>query len=208
MTRKEKIRNWLDYNWYWLAIAAVILSIAGSMLWNILGIGKVKPDYIFAYIGQDPIPDEQAGLFEKEIAALGSDVNRDGKITAELRQYAGGSRGGSETALYYSYAADVRLLADISAGESYFFLAEDPAGVQRSYQIFAKNDGSAPEDNDYSAENKVFAWSDCPVLTNLHVDQAAFSDLYLGRRYFTGDTAQKHEQDSAFWNILTEGAEH
>lgn len=207
MTRKEKILNWLSYNWYWFVIAAVILSVAGSMLWNVLGIGKVKPDYVFGYIGKEPISEEAAGQFEREIAALGSDVNEDGKVTVELRQFAVNRKGEAETALYYNYAADVLLLADITSGDSYFFLAEDPDGVQKAYQIFAGPDGTAPDENDHSTEGKVFAWAACPALSALNMDANTFSKLYLGRRYYAGDEAQKHAADSAFWDILTEGAD-
>ena len=206
MTRKQKLLNWFQYNWIWLVIAAVILSVAGSMLWNVLGIGKVRPDHIFAYIGNDPLPDDRAERFEKEIAALGQDVNGDGKTAVELRQYTVNRKGDTETALYYNYAADTLILADITSGDSYFFLVEDPESIQKAYQIFARADGSAPNEDDYAAENKVFAWPDCPVLAELGVDQSVFSGLYLGRRYFAGDAADGHEADAELWDTLTRGA--
>lgn len=207
-TRKQKLQNWFHYNWIWLAIAAVLLWITGSMLWNVLGIGKVKPDHVFAYIGEEPLQEEQAKLFEEEISAYAADVNGDGKVTVELKQYATNRKGDLETVLYYNYAADTQLLADITAGDSYFFLLEDPEGIQHGYQILAAADGSAPAYDDYEAEGKVLAWTDCPVLANLKVDQNIFSNLFLGRRYFAGDAAQRHANDEAFWNVLTEGAKN
>ena len=87
-TRKEKLLNWLHYNKLWLIAGAVVLWIVGSMLWNVLGIGQVKPDVIVAYIGSDPLPEESAKALEAALSALTEDRNGDGQTVAELRQYA------------------------------------------------------------------------------------------------------------------------
>lgn len=203
LTKKEKLQNWLHYHRLHLIAAAVLLWIAGSMLWNILGIGQTKPDYIFAYIGRDSLPEESAAALEAALSALGEDVNGDGKVVAELRQYATDRSGEAETALYYSSAANTRLLADITAGDSYFFLVEDPQGVQRSYQIFARLDGTPPADGDDEAMDKVFRLGDLPIIEV----PDGLSDLYLGRRCFY-DEKQVAAQaaNEALWNVLTEGA--
>lgn len=207
MTRKEKLLNWLHYNKLWLFAGAVVLWIAGSMLWNILGIGQTKPDVIVAYIGRDALDEETAEALEAALSSLCVDRNGDGKTTAELRQYATDRSGEPETAMYYNYAADTVLLADITAGESYLFLAEDPQGVQRAYQIFARADGTPPDDGDYSVTDKVFRWGDCPVLAGLDLDQAALENLYLGRRCFYEEKqAAEQAGNEAFWSALTEGA--
>lgn len=205
-TKKEKIRNWLHYNWYWFAVGAVVLWIVGSMLWNILGIGRVKPDYRFAYVGKTPIPTEQAEALETALASLGVDQNGDGQVKIELRQYIIGRSGDAETVLSYNRAADTQLLADMTTGDSYFFLTDDPDSLQRSYQILAKADGSAPDERDYTADGKAFLWTDCSTLTALPVEQNVFSGLSLGRRYFAGSAAQGHQADDALWKILTKGA--
>ncbi len=206
MTRKEKLKNWLHYNWYWLVIGAVLLSVAWSIMRNLLGIGRIEPDYTFAYIGRFEIPQEQAEAFEERLALLGDDVNGDGKVVVKLNQYPSNRSADAESSLYYGYAADTLVVADITKGDSYFFLTEDPDAVQRAYQILAKPDGSAPDEDDYFAEDKVFPWSFCPVLEALGLDEGVFSKLYLGRRYFAGTDAEKHPGDEAFWERITEGA--
>lgn len=206
MTRKEKLKNWLHYNWYWLLIGAVLISIAGSILWNLIGVGRIDPDYTFAYIGRFAIPEEQAKAFEERLASLGKDVNGDGKIVVKLNQYPSNRSTDSASSLFYGYAADTLVVADITKGDSYFFLTEDPDAVQRAYQILAGRDGSAPDEDDYFAEDKVLAWPDCPALKALGLDEAVFSKLYLGRRYFVGKDARLHEDDAAFWETITEGA--
>lgn len=204
LTKKEKLLNWLHYHRLHLIAAAVILWIAGSMLWNLLGIGQTKPDYVFAYIGRDSLPEESAAALEATLSALGEDVNGDGRIAVELRQYATDRSGDVETALYYNSAANTQLLADITAGDSYFFLVEDPQGVQRSFQIFAKPDGTPPAEGDYEALDKVYRLGALPALADLD----GLSELYLGRRCFYDDKqAAAHAADAAFWNALTEGAE-
>jgi len=208
MTGKQRLANWFHYNKLWLAVWAVILSAAGSIIWNALGIGQTRPDYIFAYIGDDGLPDACAAALETELAALGEDVNGDGRVRVELRQYATNRSGDAETALYYNYAADVALAADITDAESYFFIVENPVDVQINYQIFAKADGTPPEDGDFEADGKVLPWSGCPVLSGLAVDQEPLDGLYIGRRCFYDEKqAEGQEANDALWHVMTEGAQ-
>lgn len=208
LTGKAWWINWFHYNKLWIAVWAVILSVAGSMIWNALGIGRVKPDYIFAYIGGNQLPEECAAALEPELAALGEDVNGDGRVTVEVREYALNRSGDAETALYYNYAADVVLVADITNAESYFFIVEDPAGVQKAYQIFAGADGAPPEEGDLKVDDKVFQWSGCPVLSGLDLDQEPLEGLYIGRRCFYDEKqAENQEANDSFWNVITKGAQ-
>lgn len=207
LTRKERLANWFHYNKLWLAVGAILLAILGSIVWSALGIGKIRPDYIFAYVGADPLPGDCAEALEQELAALGEDVNGDGRVTVELRQYAINRSGDAETAMYYNYAADVVLAADMTNAESYFFIVEDPAAVQLAYQIFARADGTTPERGDLEVDDKVFRWSDCPVLAGLDADQEALGELYIGRRCFYDEkqTASR-EACAALWQVITKGA--
>lgn len=207
LTGKAWWANWFHYNKLWIVVWAVIISVVGSMIWNVLGIGQVRPDYIFAYIGSDRLPEDCAAALEAELASLGEDVNGDGRVAVELRQYATNRSGDMETAMYYNYAADVTLVADITAAESYFFIVENPLDVQISYQIFARDDGTPPEDSDFEADDKVFQWGNCPVLSGLAIDYEPLSGLYIGRRCFYEDQAKGQEANDALWQVITEGAQ-
>lgn len=208
LTEKERLANWFHYNKLWIVVWAVVLSIVGSIVWNMLGIGKIRPDYIFAYVGANPLPGDCAEALEQELASLGEDVNGDGLVTVELRQYAINRGGDAETAMSYNYAADVVLVADMTEGESYFYIVEDPAGVQSAYRIFAKADGTPPEDGDLGTDDKVFRWGDCPVLAGLAADQEPLEGLYIGRRYFYDEKqAKKQEANDALWDVITKGAQ-
>ena len=222
-TRKEKVANWFHYHKWWVVLWAFLLFSAGGILWNALGIGKVRPDYVFAYVGSVALPDDCAAALERELAALGQDVNGDGQVAVELRQYvSNANQESAEDALMYGYASDVTLIADITNGDSYFFLMEDPASFQRAYQALASPDGSMPEDSDYGIDGKVFQWSSCPVLDGLELggyeeelldqsmagdNQELLSGLYFGRRGFYDEKqAAKQDANEALWEILTKGA--
>lgn len=206
LTRQDKAKNWFHYHWHWFLIGAVLLAIVGTMLWNILGIGKVKPDYVFAYVAKEALPEEQATAFSDALAALGTDVNGDGRVKVELHQYLTRQTGDAETALFFNQAADAKLLADITEGDSYFFLTDDPKELQRAYLILANADGSEPDEDDRNVSDKVFLWENCPVLAGLDLDRTVFCGLSLGRRWFAPKAANGHEADEALWEVLTKGA--
>ncbi len=77
------------------------------------------------------------------------------------------------------------------------FLVENPAEVQRAWQIFAAEDGGLPADDDYEAMDKVYPWVNCPVLTALDTDQETLGSLYIGRRGFYEDQGEGREADEA-----------
>ena len=209
-TKKQKLQNWLYYNKWWLVVGAVILWIAGSMIWNILGIGKVRPDYIFAYVGGYELPDECAEKLKKELATLGADINGDGKVTVELRQYPlyNNDRDDDVDSMYYAYASDVTLVADITEGESFFFILEDPASFQLEYQTLADPNGFPPDSKDFSTEGKAYLWSDCPALDALNIGEYddLMSGLYIGRRCFYNESKAKNlKENEALWEIIISG---
>ena len=206
LTGKKKILNWLHYHKLLLVVIAVLVWVGGSIVWSYLGIGKVRPDYIVAYIGKDILPEECAASLPKALAGLGEDVNGDGQVVVELKQYAMERGAGGETSLYYTTAANTLLIADITEGDSFVFLVENPAEVQRAWQIFAAEDGGLPADDDYEAMDKVYQWVNCPVLTALDTEQETLSSLYIGRRGFYGDQGEGREADEAFYARLVEGA--
>lgn len=220
-TKKEKLQNWLYYNKWWLVVGAVIIWAAGSMLWNVLGIGKVKPDYRIAYVGSVRLPDSTVEAVENALASFGTDVNGDGRVAVELTQHITGNESNMEN-MMYGYASEVTVLADLTEGESTFFLLENPVDFQLTFQILAHLDGSMPAEDDFEALDKVYLWDNCPALASLDLgsyedsyldltetgeNQELLSGLYLGRRYFYIPDQQKNpEADNAFWLAITEGA--
>ena len=83
-------------------------------------------------MGTCPLSEEEAAAWEERLSALGTDRNGDGRLVVRLNQY---PTGGSDGDLMYAAASNVKLMADLNACESYFFLLEDPEGFQRDYQV-------------------------------------------------------------------------
>lgn len=217
----EKFQNWFYYNKLWVFVGAVILWISGSMLWNVLGIGQVEPDYRFIYIGSRKLPEDCIEALEAGLATMADDYNGDGTVTVVVTHCVTTSNEALENQIY-GYGSEITLLADITEGESHFFLMEDPESVQLSFQILANSDGSIPADQDYEAMDKVFAWTDCPRLASLELGtyedayldrletgscQELLSGLYIGRRYYYDPSMEENpEGNEKLWQTITEGA--
>ncbi len=224
LTKKERLANWFYYYKWWLVGGVVLAAILIGILWDVLGIGKVRPDYIFAYVGEDALPQDCVTALERELAALGRDANGDGKTVVEVRQYPTGGDGADPgEAMQYAYASGAKLMADLNEGESYFFLLEDPENFQESYQILAGPDGELPPEGDDSVTGKAVLWTGCPALAGLDLGsyeadtlsgetvtgdcQELLSGLYLARRgFYYEKQAAAHAADGDLWAILTEGA--
>ena len=220
-TKKEKFLNWLHYNKLWVAAVVLVIWVSGSMVWNVLGIGRIKPDYRFAYIGSRELSAETVAVLKNALASFGTDLNGDGQVAVSLTQHTTADPTSTDN-MMYGYAADMTVLADITAGESTFFLLEDPAAFQLSFQILAHLDGSIPAEDDFTALDKVYLWKNCPALAALELGmyedkfldltetgeiQDLLSGLYLGRRYFFDPSRQENpESDNALWQAMMEGA--
>ncbi len=201
----DKVKNWFSYNWYWLAAGAVILAILGGILWTALGIGKTRPDYILAYVGRGELPEQTREALIAAVQRLGIDVNGDGEIYVELHSYATAetSDGYDDYEMsQYNMGVNVRLSGDISAGESVFFLMDDPDAFQRGFQILANPDGTAPEEGDLGWEGRAIPVEDLPAL-----GLEDGSGLYLGRRFYVRDNRKTdRDADDALWQAILKGA--
>ena len=219
-TRRQRLENWFHYNKLWVFAVLVILWVAGSMVWNLLGIGRNEPDFRILYVGSRQLPEDCVQALEQALADLAEDCNGDGTVTVSLTQCV--RANGSIESQMYGYGSEITVLADITEAESHFFLLEDPVDFQLSFQILGNLDGSIPAGDDFEALNKVFRWADCPVLASLELGtyedsylditeageiQELLQNLYLGRRYFHDPAQQKYpEADNRFWQAITEGA--
>lgn len=208
LTKGEKRRNWWHYHKWQVVIAAVLAVCAGNILWNVLGIGTIKPDYSIAYVGSVPLSEETAEALRSGLAAISPDLNRDGEVTVALQQYVSMNTGDVDT-LYYAQAARVQLVADITDCRSYFFLLEDPAGFQEVTSALCNLDGSLPADGDLTPDGKYVIWGDCPVLAQIELGtaQEIVSQLAFARRGFWNEkTVPNVAECDALWENLTEGA--
>lgn len=214
LTAGEKRRNWLHYHKGHIAVGLALLAAAGGILWDV--ISQVKPDYRIAYVGVSPLPDDTVKAVEAGIAALGEDLNGDGRVTVQLTQYPSGADAGADA------ASRVRLTADVMECESFFFLLENPEEFQRAYQVLCFTDGTLPQEDDLTAAGTYWRWERCPVLAGLELGTYAYellgqtvtgssSDLLSGlcvarRGFWTDKSAPYPEGCQALWEKITEGA--
>ncbi len=186
LTPRQKRANWWYYHKWYVLLGVGLLALGTYLGARALGIGQVRPDYQVAYVGSDALPEETAAALESALADLGTDCNGDGQVVVRLNQYVMGDSSGEGAE--YAYAGSTKLMADLDACESYFFLLEDPEAFQANYQVLRRLDGSLPEDPeafqanyqvlrrldgslpeeaDQDYESCCLAWSGCPVLREL-----------------------------------------
>ena len=198
-TKKQKAANWWHYHKWWLLAGAALLIAGGDILLNVLGVGAVKPDYQMACVVSSPLSDEALAALENRLAALGEDCNGDGRVVVQVHPYVDMADSPDGDQPGYAYAASVKLMADLEACESYFFICDDPETLHGAYEVLARRDGEIAEPDD--------ALEYYPALEVLAADHPELSGLYLARRGFWQDRVCKYrEACDALWDKLIEGA--
>lgn len=220
LTPRQKRANWWYYHKWYVLLGAGLLATGIYLGARALGVGQVVPDYQVAYVGASVLPEDTAAALETALEDLGQDCNGDGQVVVRLNQYVMGDDSGEGAV--YAYAGSTRLMADLDACDSYFFLLEDPAAFQENYQVLRRLDGSLPEEGDRDYEACFVSWSDCPVLRELplgeytekvlnqeiHGDsQEVLGQLYVARRgFWTDRTCADPEACDALWEEITRGS--
>lgn len=221
LTPRQKRANWWYYHKWYVLLGVGLLALGTYLGTRVLGIGQVRPDYQVAYVGLDALPEETAAALESALANLGTDCNGDGQVVVQLNQYVMGDSSGEGAV--YAYAGSTKLMADLDACESYFFLLEDPEAFQANYQVLRRLDGSLPEETDQDYESCCLSWSGCPVLRELplgeytekildqeiHGDnQERLATLSVARRgFWTERSCSYSQQCDVLWNAITRGSE-
>lgn len=213
-TKREKLQNWLYYHVWHLVAAGFLVIVLLSLVFSKTALNRDGYDYYFAYVGAEAMAEEEVLALEEALASLGQDVTGDGTVTVRISQFVAGSEVTNPDAVY-GKAAQIAMLTDISEGESYFFLLEDPESFQLDFQILALPDGSPSAEDDFGVWDKVWGWNDCPALVKVKElsgaegEFAALLDrLYLGRRCFVIPGMEiDSPENEAFWHTLTEAAE-
>ena len=218
LTPAKKRKNWWHYHKWHLAAGLALAVLGAYLVCQALGVGQIRPDYQIAYVGENALPEGTAAAVENAFAALGEDLNGDGRVVVRLNQYT--SAQGAEPGMAIS--GEVALMADLLECESYFFLLEDPEPFQANYHVLCRLDGSRQEEGPWTAEGTYLPWSQCPVLAGMELGGYSYellgetvtgdsgglaSGLYLARRGFWTEKTTAHPEGCAvLWEKLTEGA--
>ena len=227
LTRKEKLANWWWYHRVHVALAAAVLVILVWLAADMLG--RTLPDYQIALVTSRYVPDSVTTELGDALAAFGQDLNGDGKTVVQVTGYqlalggmaeagsapASGSASASGSALapdaYTQMAGLTTLTGDVSARTSLIFLTDDPEGFQLSFELLAAADGSLLPEGAGAEEAQLFAFGDCPALTELALSdetRAYLETFYIARRGFAdGKTLADYPQENeALYKTLTAGA--
>lgn len=219
MTKSQKATNWWYYHKWYVIGGIIIAAAAFHLIGTLLGFWTKEPDFQIAYVGSYTLPEETITALEQAFASIAEDYNGDGEVIVQINQYSHIGQNAEVSFGYYEYGNEVPLIGDISGCESFFFLTDDPDRLQQMVQIFSDLDGNRPDDEDYSAEDKVIAWADCPILAGMELgeydasygfDEAAsvnnqelLSGLYIGRRYFYNDkVSANYEKCCELWDLI------
>lgn len=221
LTPRQKRANWWYYHKWYILLGVGLLALGAYLGARALGVGQVKPDYQAAYVGSAALPEETVSALESALADLGTDCNGDGRVVVRINQYVMGD--GSGEGAVYAYAGSTKLMADLDACDSYFFLLEDPAAFQENYQVLRRLDGSLPEGAEQDCEGCCLSWSECPVLRELPLgeyteqllnqkicgdSQERLTPLFVARRgFWTERTCSYSQECDALWDTITRGSD-
>ncbi len=218
LTKTEKLKNWWHYRKWYVIIGAFLFAALISIVGSMLGLFTKSSDLQIAYVGTAALPQDTITAIQDAFTALADDYNGDGEIIVQVNQYVlDGQTVNAENA-YSQYASEVTLIADISECESYLFLLDHPQEFQQEYQVLAMPDGTCPDEADYSVEDKIILWAECPPLAGAELgtfteniagqnfsgsNQDILSGLFLARRCFYGEKmCENTEECGRLWELL------
>ena len=151
-TPQEKLSNWWFYNKKILIAAILVIAMVISVAVSIFS--QEDPDYTLAIANAYAIDEDAIALAEKHIAKYGEDLNGDGEVVVEIRDYyfLVNDNEDKELAENVFEAASVKYAADMTSCDSVIWLYDD-YGI--SFMI--NNDASFEEGS---------KWDDIPGLAN------------------------------------------
>ena len=228
LTKEEKRRNWWDYHKWHVVIAIVCAVLLADLVSDAVRNKNSHPDYVVAYVGQTALPDGLAEQVELGLGTLGQDLNGNGAVSVELRQFILADESLEDPILAMedmerSNASSMLLLGNIETVESVIFLLEDPALFHAQFPVLSRADGTRIEETPDSAVPVCYRWADCPVLAGLELEnfevpviggtvegdsQLALSELFVARRGLWDDGTNDPILGAiALWEQITEGAQ-
>lgn len=213
------MKNWWYYHKWYVFCGILLICIFIHLMGNAFGWFKKSPDFQIAYVGESPLPEDTVAAIKKAFSALAGDYNHDGEILVQINQFISGNPENADAeTTYYRQASEISLIGDINDCESYFFLLDNPSDFQKKFQVLAMPDGSCPSAFDYSADNKVFQWKSCSILSEMDLgsytttllgqttsgnNQEILSKLYLGRRcFYNEEKSDNADECSQLWDTL------
>ena len=206
-TRQEQWQNWWHYHWAWVLLAAAGLVVVVSVLQAT--VFRPRPDIRVACVTRTALPDEVLTALERELTALATDANGDGRVLVQAVPYVLNLAHVDAVTAQADLGARASLVADIGTDAFYTVFLDDPENFQKEFAALAPLD----------ADGTVFAlrWQDCPVPSSFDLGSyqtyieddlvtldgaQAVQGLYLARCLPASGTVPPAEE--AFWQALTQ----
>ncbi len=183
MTPQQKRQNFWFYHKVHVIVGIVVLFVIGFFIYDI--VTKVDPDYSIGIISNTNYPESVIGKMEEEFAAIGEDLNGDGKVVVSVMQYTM-TDPNAENAVVdpnMQMASQTKLAADMSTCQSILFLVDDYnfKNFQENQQLFSYLDGTVPEEGATDYENMKISWTDSKFLSGM--DLGAYVAEADGKQY-------------------------
>lgn len=194
LTKKEKRANWWHYHRLMLLVIALAAVFVVSFVWEI--VSKTEPDFQLAYVGEYSLDEETVELLEQTLTALATDRNGDGEVVVQVTSFINNEEDPM------AYVTQMSLVADMSVGQSDFYLLADPVVFQDSYGMLTMTDGSEFDDGMDPEGTERVAFADCAGLGEIDLGQ----ELYLCRRIPVSDDKES-DRDALeeMWNAMVTG---
>lgn len=202
----EKLQNWWDYHKWYVIAGGVLIWIIFDLAVSNWRARRDQPDFQIAYVARMPLDEGLTAFLEREFSLFAVDRNGDGKTNVRLIAYIYGTDSVVPDGGMAQMAADIRLVGDIAAEESFLFLTDDAERFQSGYRILADANGVCPSEEVLDVADRVVRLSDIGFSFELEAAAAAvdLDQLTIGRRCFPNDaSATKREAENAFWMRLT-----
>lgn len=194
-TPKKKWENFWYYHKWHVVVLLFVLFLAFIMIRDAM---SPKADYQIGMITAYSAPQEAINQMQKEIVKYGEDLNGDGRVMVQINNYVITPKdSGSEVEI----ANQVKLDADLAAGQSMLFLTDEDSFLEQQGQqhMFAKSDGSKPGPGEENSEEVRVPLADVKALSGLTYREDDGDDLMKGLglslRLYQGTSVEGKEDD-------------
>lgn len=168
MLSKRLENFWYYYKWHVLIGIGALLLIA-TLASNFIK-AQHKPDYTVGLLTRESVSGALIDDLEAQLSTVLDDRNGDGTCEVEIMPYVlehGSSEERSTDSYFNQSSSIVQFMGDYQTYRCMLYLCNDVAYFEELFDVFAYNDGSAPEEGNVDYEALGLAWGDSDVLSNL-----------------------------------------
>lgn len=200
LTPAEARANWWHYHWYYVALIAAAVLLAGYFVWS--RVTEVESDYTVAVVGRMDPDEAFLSELETKLETLADDVNGDGKVKVEVKSIwlALDYDGRDASVQQLMQSSEDKLNSDFYLAESTIFIVDDPAEMEQRYGCFRLLDGTDPQEGDRVQTADFAVPLEDTALAGTKSESGA--DWYVARRLAEGVDSEKLSVADALWEKM------